>query len=200
MLANQHLFLHSIPALVVYQTDPYLPLPHACFCACAYIVKGTRLGLRRTATVFAVIRPPSTPPSEGKLPHFRMQHPLPAEVSATDESMKNRRRLLSGVDPVCPESPPYWRAGASQPSRFNGRFFSLYIYIYIYLYISGAGRHHTVMFYVILNTRTNVKFQKSSTKLHVFEARLFVMDAAQHSSHIVLCAAKNFPRKLVNGN
>ena len=62
-----------------------------------------------------------------------------------------------------------WRAGASQPSRFNGRFFSLYIY----LYISGAGRHHTVMFYVILNTRTNVKFHKSSTKLHVFEVRLF---------------------------
>ena len=49
--------------------------------------------------------------------------------------------------------------------------FSLYIYIYIY--ISGAGRHHTVMFYVILNTRTNVKFHKSNTKLHVFEARLF---------------------------
>ena len=24
----------------------------------------------------------------------------------------------------------YWRAGASLPSRFNGRFFSLYIYIY----------------------------------------------------------------------
>ena len=79
-------------------------------------------------------------------------------------------------------------------------FIYIYIYIYIYLYISGAGRHHTVMFYVILNTRTNVKFQKCSTKLHVFEARLFVMDAAQHSSHIVLCAAKNFPRKLVNGN
>ena len=28
-----------------------------------------------------------------------------------------------------------WRAGASQPSRFNGRFFSLYIYIYLYNYI-----------------------------------------------------------------
>ena len=38
------------------------------------------------------------------------------------------------------------------------------------------------MFYVILNTRTNVKFHKSNTKLRVFEARLFVMDAAQQSS------------------
>ena len=38
------------------------------------------------------------------------------------------------------------------------------------------------MFYVILNTRTNVKFHKSSTKLHVSESRLFVMDAAQQSS------------------
>ena len=28
-----------------------------------------------------------------------------------------------------------WRAGASQPSRFNGRFFSLYIYLYIYIFI-----------------------------------------------------------------
>ena len=56
------------------------------------------------------------------------------------------------------------------------------LYIFIYLYISGAGRHHTVMFYVILNTRTNVKFHKSSTKLRVFEARLFVIDAAQQSS------------------
>ena len=71
-----------------------------------------------------------------------------------------------------------WRAGASQPSRFNGRF----------LYISGAGRHHTVMFYVILNTRTNVKFHKSSTKnstcskLDCSVVRLFVMNAAQHSS------------------
>ena len=53
----------------------------------------------------------------------------------------------------------YWRAGASQPSRFNGRFFSLYIYLYIY--ISGAGRHHTIMFYVILNTRTDLKFHRS---------------------------------------
>ena len=63
--------------------------------------------------------------------------------------------------------------------------FSLYI-IYIYLYISGAGRHHTVMFYVILNTRTNVKFHKSSTKLtsrvRSSVVRLFVMDAAQQSS------------------
>ena len=47
------------------------------------------------------------------------------------------------------------------------------------------------MFYVILNTRTNVKFHKSSTKLHVFEARLFVMDAAQQSStHRSLCSEK----------
>ena len=52
-------------------------------------------------------------------------------------------------------------------------FIYIYIYIYLYLYISGAGRHHTVMLYVILNTRTNVKFHKSSTKFHVFEARLF---------------------------
>ena len=43
----------------------------------------------------------------------------------------------------------------------------------LYIYVTGAGRHHTVMFYVILNTRTNVKFHKGSTKLHVFEARLF---------------------------
>ena len=77
-----------------------------------------------------------------------------------------------------------WRAGASLPSRFNADF-SLYIILYSN-YISGAGRHHTVMFYVILNTRTNVKFHKSSTKLRVFEARLFVMDAAQQSSHIVV--------------
>ena len=55
--------------------------------------------------------------------------------------------------------------------------FSLYI-----LYITGAGRHHTVMFYVILNTRTNMKFHKGSTKLHALEAQLFVMDAAQQSS------------------
>ena len=27
-----------------------------------------------------------------------------------------------------------WRAGASQPSRFNGRFFSLFIYLYIYIF------------------------------------------------------------------
>ena len=51
-----------------------------------------------------------------------------------------------------------------------------------YIFITGAGRHHTVMFYVILNTRTNVKFHKSSTKLHVSESRFFVMDAAQQSS------------------
>ena len=46
--------------------------------------------------------------------------------------------------------------------------FSLYI-----MFITGAGRHHTVMFYVILNTRTNVKFHKGSTKIHALEARLF---------------------------
>ena len=51
---------------------------------------------------------------------------------------------------------------------------SLYNYIYIYyMYITGAGRHHTIMFYVILNMRTNVKFHKSSTKLHISESRLF---------------------------
>ena len=31
------------------------------------------------------------------------------------------------------------------------------------IFITGTGCHHTVMFYVILNTRTNVKFHKSST-------------------------------------
>ena len=54
----------------------------------------------------------------------------------------------------------------------------IYIRLVLYIFIMGAGRHHTVMFYVILNTRTNVKFHKSSTKLHVSESRLFVMDAA----------------------
>ena len=73
----------------------------------------------------------------------------------------------------------------------------------LYLYISGAGRHHTVMFYVILNTRINVKFHKSSTKLaprvRSSVVRLFVMQPSK-APHIVLCAANNFPRKLVNGN
>ena len=52
-----------------------------------------------------------------------------------------------------------WRAGASQPSHFNGRF--------IYLYISGAGRHHTVMFYVAPN------FMNVSSILHISVFRLF---------------------------
>ena len=55
--------------------------------------------------------------------------------------------------------------------------------LYIFIYISGAGRHHTVMFYVILNTRTNVKFHKSSTKLGVLEARLRDGAAQQSSTH-----------------
>ena len=76
MLAYQHLFLHSsLGGIVIY---PFF-----------------YLGL-----VFAATRSPSTPPPEGKLPHRRMQRPLPAEVSAADESLKNRRCLLSGVDPV----------------------------------------------------------------------------------------------------
>ena len=91
-----------------------------------------------------------------------------------------------------------WRAGASQPSRFNGRFFSLYIYIFIYF-----GRWTPPYRNVLRDSKYAHKCEISK-KQHktprVFEARLFVMDAAQHSSHIVLCAAKNFPRKLVNGN
>ena len=53
------------------------------------------------------------------------------------------------------------------------------------------------MFYVILNTRTNVKFHKSSKKLRVFEARLFVIDTAQQSSthpSLFLKNGSNWPR------
>ena len=47
--------------------------------------------------------------------------------------------------------------------------FSLYIfiYIYIYIYISGAGRHHTVMFYAAPN------FTNVSSILHISVFRLF---------------------------
>ena len=48
---------------------------------------------------------PPTPPPEGKFPHRRMQRFLPAEVSAEDESLKSRRRLVSGVDPRVRSSP-----------------------------------------------------------------------------------------------
>ena len=56
--------------------------------------------------------------------------------------------------------------------------FSIYNKIYTIILISGTGRHHTVMFYMILNTPTNVKIHRSRTKLHVFEARLYAKDAA----------------------
>ena len=55
--------------------------------------------------------------------------------------------------------------------------------------------------YPLYGMHSNVKFHRSIT-IQVFEARvrLFVMDAAQQVSHSVLCAAKNFPRKLINSN
>ena len=59
-----------------------------------------------------------------------------------------------------------WRVGASQPSRFNGLFFSI-----LYLYILGTGRHDTVMFYVILNKHTN--FIKAAQNSTFSEAWLF---------------------------
>ena len=113
---------------------------------------------------------------------LQLRHRKPGEA---------RRQQTATEHCLCYTLCPCWLAPARQKclhsSSIIGERERAYLVVStadfsLYIFITGAGRHHTVMFYVILNTRTNVKFHKSSTKLHVSESRLFVMDAAQQSS------------------
>ena len=61
------------------------------------------MGQHWTVPVLAATRPPPTPPP--KLPHRRMQRPLPEEVLAVADSLQEL--LLSSVDPTSGVPPIY---------------------------------------------------------------------------------------------